>query len=836
MDLVGPLTDVPIIAGANASDPQASDIAPWRCGQPNCGQLFYRKEHLSRHFGRHTEGSPHVCRFCSRGFGRKDALKRHVKKHELGLKVQARACIACDRCRELKAKCDDGIPCTRCHENKSDCVRSRGGKKIPHDFNNVSRSLVGEIQSRAIIAPNVVNDYPRRENASVENVGHVEWTDPGSITSPCASQVLDLLQDGSFPDLKRSLAIGQTKEHALWEPGPPWCNVLELPPDVLQTTISEQTNTTNGQSYGYGTEDILPLSAGSEFCESPRPQPQIQDYEPVMNDDTISRSLPSWASQQLEKYYDTPGISFNEISLNAIYKDRFIDLYFARFHDQWPILHRATFLPDEVPDELTYSIVMIGAWVDGSESSRNLSLKLHDQLMAFFHTQLYDIQKYQRTQHEIKKAEWPTTIYQGVLLNLVFSMYHGGKARLSRAYMMNLMLVSTLRETGAFRESFMKSHYNPQDSEWARWIKRESIKRLALAAYQTDCCISMLMNQPPTARYQELNLSLACHDVTWVQTYCERNNVTGATEQPTERTEKQFSVIMRDALSARRRDLLPRLVEKDYYLGIHALQSALWENSQTQQVCVKESSASCDFPVIDLTWSEPDICNEIESSEQHLEYWRTDMERDILSSSAEASSQFLSQRIIILNAMMLYHLSKMGLHTNLSTMEHSIGETSPNPPPYLFHQLADWSWSRHARISLWHAAQICRLYITAKPTGNSSCVLHPVSLNALFKAGLLAWAYCCGQQQCYKCARSDLGLEEHGSSDLPLDLINEPESLNLGSWFDRGGAATFEDVVICACSVGQIVRKFEQPLLSEGANWPLADRFGTYLSSLKYIS
>ena len=57
-----------------------------------------------------------------------------------------------------------------------------------------------------------------------------------------------------------------------------------------------------------------------------------------------------------------------------------IQLYFAHFHPNWPILHRQTFsVPDE-PPFLLQAVLMIGLWVNGSPQAQQAARDLHSKL------------------------------------------------------------------------------------------------------------------------------------------------------------------------------------------------------------------------------------------------------------------------------------------------------------------------------------------------------------------------------------------------------------------------------------------------------------------------
>jgi hypothetical protein len=56
------------------------------------------------------------------------------------------------------------------------------------------------------------------------------------------------------------------------------------------------------------------------------------------------------------------------------------ELYLDHFHHRWPVIHIPSFEKGDDPYVLTASVEMIGAWLQGSCSSKMVALTLHDRL------------------------------------------------------------------------------------------------------------------------------------------------------------------------------------------------------------------------------------------------------------------------------------------------------------------------------------------------------------------------------------------------------------------------------------------------------------------------
>lgn len=66
---------------------------------------------------------------------------------------------------------------------------------------------------------------------------------------------------------------------------------------------------------------------------------------------------------------------------------RYVEVYFEKFHPEWPFLHRATFEPSQEPPILLQSVVMLGMWMTGDEELQCHAVKLHDKLSSLVYEQ-----------------------------------------------------------------------------------------------------------------------------------------------------------------------------------------------------------------------------------------------------------------------------------------------------------------------------------------------------------------------------------------------------------------------------------------------------------------
>lgn len=101
------------------------------------------------------------------------------------------------------------------------------------------------------------------------------------------------------------------------------------------------------------------------------------------NDKPSSSMMRAWGYPQVMAYVRSIPKSVTE--------ERY-ELYLNCFHHRWPIIHIPSFEKEDNASALSASVEMIGAWLDGSHSSKSLALTLHGRLtnhifqrMVFLH-------------------------------------------------------------------------------------------------------------------------------------------------------------------------------------------------------------------------------------------------------------------------------------------------------------------------------------------------------------------------------------------------------------------------------------------------------------------
>lgn len=74
-------------------------------------------------------------------------------------------------------------------------------------------------------------------------------------------------------------------------------------------------------------------------------------------------------------------------SVSELDVQRHVDVYFTKFHGQWPLLHRPSFRPETEPQFLVLSMVMISLWISGDSTAQNAAVRIHERFLVLLQEQ-----------------------------------------------------------------------------------------------------------------------------------------------------------------------------------------------------------------------------------------------------------------------------------------------------------------------------------------------------------------------------------------------------------------------------------------------------------------
>lgn len=342
--------------------------------------------------------------------------------------------------------------------------------------------------------------------------------------------------------------------------------------------------------------------------------------------------------------------------------------------------------------------------------------------------------------------------------------------------------------------------------------------RLVYAIFRLSCHISLILDVPPALRFEELDLPFPPTNVAWDATDLHWSSVMD--NEPPHRTQGPFNFLCTLALApltpVDRLKLPGFFTPQDFELGMCAMQSRLWEETQCQGTTEKLSLAQTKY----------DVKHSQAPGFGHgwpvmLGIWRVTMEQFRRTEARYSAPD--CERTSYVNGMTMYHASLIRVHADLPLIrrfaESLCDDTVPSQYVHQWGiQVHSWTRSHGVKEALWHAAQILHLLKQETEQTHSLGALQssigPVATECLFRAALIIWT----------CARSTMVCDLCGpAASIPQDLHGrhystkdreqvEVTSLDESSkryetWLREGARSCIEGVLLCACKLPFLMDK-----------------------------
>jgi hypothetical protein len=332
--------------------------------------------------------------------------------------------------------------------------------------------------------------------------------------------------------------------------------------------------------------------------------------------------------------------------------------------------------------------------------------------------------------------------------------------------------------------------------------------------FRVDAYLSILLDHPPSVRYQEIVIPLPKSSQLWTAA-SEEERRRLQWDEPAGREKALFAYLMRDALldstdTPGLSNVPYRLNSADYHLGLCALQGGIWEAAR------EAHSAASDEIVTKLEPGSP-----IRLWRSHLLDWWTRMLETITSPTNPDA-------VLTPLTFTLWHISAIRMHAPVTLLRvHSAllhqgyGGGGLNPAAAGVHKpkahLHRWLASLCPRSAVWSAAQIARL-LTAEiedAPGASLPSARRLLLNPLAVPGLLMSAIvtCSYASQTLACPNCLPGSAVHTSA---VDVfVGGDEDQGLARWkqFGEGWAVWgASGIAICRCQLAALGEWFLRAL------------------------
>ncbi|KAJ4152109.1 hypothetical protein NW765_017618 [Fusarium oxysporum] len=527
----------------------AQDTAPSGEAGAGQGQQGARRTHTQ-----------YSCGVCGRAFDRKDTASRHMQIHDRRhsmASTRRKACVHCIRCSSEQPSCSSclkrDLPCvyeSRRRQNSETAPLSNKDDQHTHSTNDESAHDAAVTAAASLPSP---CSAWRIDRSSVGHVGDDQLPTPDTT-----ERMFDMFPTSDFPDLHDQMfGFGNELGPQFGDNGSLWMGpspgslelfqqILTAGPDPLTQTQAQSPSQTqietHAQTQGQTPKDQLPpghcLHSKDKGPPDCLPSPEYQDVpspqDPWPMDQHVGPTqqlvLPpiNGGFRQPGKHFSTPNVDHSmwaalqrcvklpsdqspwpSIDLSAFPEketiDHCIDLYFAHFHQMYPIIHRPTFVPEESA-VLTLGIVSVGACFSGiagchafanslSELNRRLLVFLAENNRAFVRTESYlTAQLLQSLQGYCSGHE------------RLFELSEAGR---------NAM-VHNAKCMGLFQDT--KSSEPPAstlDEAWRQWIRQEKLRRLGWAVYEFDSVTAYVHNGRPNMNIAEAVIALPCSVDEW---------------------------------------------------------------------------------------------------------------------------------------------------------------------------------------------------------------------------------------------------------------------------------------------------------------------------------
>ncbi|KAF7559194.1 hypothetical protein G7046_g4959 [Stylonectria norvegica] len=282
-----------------------------------------------------------------------------------------------------------------------------------------------------------------------------------------------------------------------------------------------------------GTEDVAKLGKTglSEHKRQSLLQYMIQRFNEIGSQGTKSA-----ADIKNEIFGSDTDAETHVLSLTNV--QRYIASYWENFHDQLPILHHPTFVPEKAHDFLLLAVLIMGASMlakkDGpSDATGNVSkftnfVSWNLRWQVFMHAdshppaklwviqtllilEVYEKMNATRVLHERAHIYFPTTL----------SLMRRGSALTGKQSSYASQVPSPLSSPKLGQDA--RLGYGEQqrtldaspEKWWDQWIAQEATRRAAFAAFILDATHAALFGHTPTLVIHEIKLPLPCDNTLW---------------------------------------------------------------------------------------------------------------------------------------------------------------------------------------------------------------------------------------------------------------------------------------------------------------------------------
>ncbi|KAF7955736.1 hypothetical protein EAE96_004660 [Botrytis aclada] len=788
----------------------------WSCQLQGCTKSFQRKEHLTRHQKSHSNSSPaHICRICHKEFSRSDGLQRHLRRHgQQFKKPTGRSRRACAACHFSKIKCDGNDPCSRCEK-----------KKIPCKY-GLRQELPATAFMQDEASKDDVSDWEGSEFSMSENVrgDHMSVESPQSGQTPNPDETFLTNQMSS---VAQSFNSGQSSRSNQTFNSIPTHSPLQ---EAHDSSVSR-----NVLNNSVPAEDSLSLNLR-------RTPHRLVDWSNVriQQDASQTREAPRNTLVPISKLEYLCSLSKETV-------EKYRSLYFANFHDCWPIIHSPTYEDEEeAPELLRPSILMIGGWIDGTPSSRDWALRVHHHLVEQVLPRLCQLKDIDTMTQPL-----PFVLYQCTLLNIIFASYCGKREVLKKGLVLRNLLVASIYGAGILTPGTIYPDNKPGCFLPLRSVREQQRKRIAVYLFKIDTYFSAITVQPVLLKPEELYFSIPNTIALW--------NAGGIPvwearqlDEPKSRSYRSINVMLEEVALGGIEFPENESMLEDVQICLWAMQPEILQlskqgrperqnelslNIQRQSLKRQLEALKRGFSNLSAKISCPNVFDQADQSPVRYYYGLEDHDKP-------GWQDVVFRRIysFIFDTSILHHLMTLQLFTETQTMrmlakdlalsnkvQGVFGDIYFQPHIRRVSAARAWTQEPSSRRALWHATEILLSHSALNQTPSlANFIPDPISYIALASAALVIWTHCMyGQEVCDALPCPSMLPHEVSMS---IELTKLSEVINGSSYDEKGkegwiegGAyfrASIENIQLCSCNVGLLMGKIRAYI---PCDWEIVD-------------
>ncbi|OJI89186.1 hypothetical protein ASPTUDRAFT_60939 [Aspergillus tubingensis CBS 134.48] len=493
---------------------------------PWCSQSFTKEDHLSRHIRTHTKERPFLCSVCGKPFSRHDSLLRHARNHGEASPQQPRLPEQPTSARNSQV-------------NNNLCAAPRLDDSIALDSLQTPPLLLDTppLSSADHPEPGNVPTFPFSSSAGKDECLTILEANGNSSTvdkayeqvsqqpGPAASSPNGCPSSLSPPDnaLNENLqcqAYDWTLESMTQIPT--WLATDDFDINALNAAIIASTNLPallqNSATMGPISDPLLhtgeSLPNGTEkfediVCRHWFTHPEAPGTEHVLPDResraTVDEPYRQGLTERLRYRVPTDPLPSTDF-LNMC-----IQMYFAKFHPIFPVVHAPTFRPSTANALLLLSICSIGSLFLGSRHGISCGTRIFETL------------------NKAILASWETYIGKGEpevrsmsqagLIGQVFGYLSGKRRHLLPIQVFHNTIITWVRRIRVLRSHQSTCEIEREEIErdpegaWTKWVAKEEQRRLVAGLAILDSEFADLFLSEPYMRRPSLRSSISDDEI-----------------------------------------------------------------------------------------------------------------------------------------------------------------------------------------------------------------------------------------------------------------------------------------------------------------------------------